>query len=114
MYSTVQDAITDLERRFGPLDEDAMIGIARKQIRQTADLWQQKRDKQLAVSEEVLTALAQRAHTLNEKSKGEEGGRIVRKLISDLIEHRVQIEANTTTRGISAVPGDSGGVGTTR
>ena len=78
---------------FGPLDEAAMVGITRKIIGQVAGLWRQKREKELVVPDEVIERIGHRAHELNEKSNGEEGGRIVRKLISDLIEHNVQLEA---------------------
>lgn len=78
---------------FGPLDEAAMIGIARKIIGQVAGLWRQKRDKEFAVSEEAIEYIGKQAFERNEGSNGEEGGRIVRKLVSDEIEHRVQLEA---------------------
>ena len=78
---------------FGPLDETAMIGIAGKIVQEVAELWRQKRDKTLVVTDAVIEAIGKRAFALNEESKGNEGGRIVGKLVSDLIQHRLQVEA---------------------
>lgn len=84
---------------FDPLNEDAMVGVARKQVDRTAVLWRQKRDKSLNVADDAIVAIGRRAHALNEKANGEEGGRIVRKLISDLIENEVQIQATRNDSG---------------
>jgi ATP-dependent Clp protease ATP-binding subunit ClpC len=75
---------------FGPLDEAAMTGIARVKLTQMQRLWQQKREKQIAVPEELITHIGHRAHELNQQAQGKEGGRIVRKLITDLLEIRIQ------------------------
>jgi len=71
-----------------------MIGICRKMVAQTQSLWQRKREKRIAVPEVLIEFVGRRAHELNEKSGGKEGGRIVRKLITDLIESRIQNEAD--------------------
>lgn len=78
---------------FSPLDEPAMQGISRKIVRQMQRLWQTKREKQIVVSDALQERLGNEGHRLNAKSGGKEGGRIIRKLVSDLIEHRIQTEA---------------------
>ncbi len=80
---------------FEALSESAMIAIARKIVRQVQQTWQQKRGRMLSVSEEAIELIGRRAHSLNEKSGGQEGGRIVRRLISDLIEDGVQRAASS-------------------
>jgi ATP-dependent Clp protease ATP-binding subunit ClpA len=75
---------------FGPLDEQAMIGISRVKLTQMQRLWQQKREKSIEVPESLITHIGRRAHELNEQAQGKEGGRIVRKLITDLVEIRIQ------------------------
>ena len=78
---------------FRPLDEAAMVGIARKLIGRMCELWRQKRDKAVEVADELLEFIGRRAQALNERSSGQEGGRIVRKLISDVLETALQREA---------------------
>lgn len=75
---------------FGPLDEEAMKGIARVKITQMQTLWRQKREKQIEVPEQLIQHIGHKAHQLNEQAQGKEGGRIVRKLITDLIEIKIQ------------------------
>ena len=75
---------------FRALDELAMIGITRLLIAGMQRLWQAKRQKQIEVPEELIEQIGRHAHAKNEKSSGKEGGRIVRKLISDVIEVRIQ------------------------
>ena len=75
---------------FNPLDEEAMIGITQRACDRMRHLWQQKREKQIDVEADLIQSIGRRAHQLNEQINGDEGGRIVRKLVSDLIESRVQ------------------------
>src|SRR5262249_26853971 len=84
---------------FNPLDQKAMEGISRKLITEMCQTWSMQRGKELEVPESLLQYLAQQAHQLNERSQGKEGGRIVRKLISDWIEARIQCD-------VSQHPGD--------
>jgi len=79
---------------FRPLDKEAMHGIARKLVAEMQDTWREKRGKRLEVPEELIQHIAERSHEINEQSKGKEGGRIVRKLIAELIEAAVQRETS--------------------
>ncbi|REJ82662.1 MAG: hypothetical protein DWQ29_12805, partial [Planctomycetota bacterium] len=78
---------------FSPLDESAMIGIAERVCRRMQQLWLQKREKRIEIARAVIEQIGRRAHRLNEQSNGQEGGRIVRKMVSDLIETRIQSSA---------------------
>jgi ATP-dependent Clp protease ATP-binding subunit ClpA len=82
---------------FGPLPEDAMIGITFRACQRMQRLWLQKREKRIEISREVIEAIGREAHRRNQKAHGEEGGRIVKKLVSDLIETRIQ-EASIADR----------------
>jgi ATP-dependent Clp protease ATP-binding subunit ClpA len=77
---------------FGSLDNAAMQGIARKLLRELCEQWQTKRGKRLEIPEALVQFVADESSRRNEKSKGKEGGRIVRKLISEWIEAKLQRE----------------------
>lgn len=70
---------------FQPLSAEAMRGIADRITQTTIETWRSQREKELEVAEELIAFVADRAHRRNEKSDGKEGGRLVGKLISDLI-----------------------------
>jgi len=78
---------------FRPLDEGAMVGIARKAVARVKALWLRKRDKTVDVPEGLIESIGRTAHRVNESAGGKEGGRLVRKLIADLVEGPVQREA---------------------
>lgn len=80
---------------FKSLDEPAMVGISRKLVGQMQRTWHQKREKQIHVSEDLVQHIGRLGHGLNEKSGGQEGGRIIRKLLSDLIETSIQEQATS-------------------
>jgi ATP-dependent Clp protease ATP-binding subunit ClpA len=82
---------------FHSLDQSAMRGIARKLLTEMQRTWATKRSKRLEVPQELIEYLGDQAHRANERSSGKEGGRIVRKLISEWVEARIQ-------RDISARP----------
>lgn len=75
---------------FKPLDQDAMIGISRKLFRSLQDRWQTQRRKKLRIPDGLVEFIGKHACRMNDKSQGREGGRIVRKLIADLVETRIQ------------------------
>ncbi|MFD5111503.1 AAA family ATPase [Streptomyces sp. NPDC058391] len=77
---------------FRPLDLDAMTGICRKLVVRQCEFWLDKREKELIVSEALIHYAAGRGHLLNEKSGGKEGGRIIAKILSDLIENPILLE----------------------
>jgi len=77
---------------FGPLDKTAMLQIACKLVGELVEQWRTKRGKRLEVPEELVTYIGEEANRVNEKSKGKEGGRIVRKLIAEWIEAKLQRE----------------------
>lgn len=79
---------------FHPLDKEAMQGIARKLVGEMQAVWRERRGKRLEVPAELVEHIAERSHQVNEKSKGKEGGRIVRKLIAELVEAAVQRETS--------------------
>ncbi len=78
---------------FRPLDEGAMIGVARMVARRVASLWLRRREKVLDLPDPLVERIGRMAFRLNEAAGGKEGGRIVRKLVSDLVEGPVQREA---------------------
>lgn len=75
---------------FKPLDEAAMAGITRRLFADMQAAWKDKRQKRLEVSDDLVNWIAAEAHELNSTSQGKEGGRIVRKLIADRVESRIQ------------------------
>lgn len=75
---------------FQPLDEAAMTGIAERQLERICEAWQRRREKLVEVAHELIVAIGRQAHTLNSQSGGQEGGRSVRRLISDWVESRIQ------------------------
>ncbi len=75
---------------FRPLDEAAMIGIARLQIEKMKMTWKRKREKNLIVPDTLIQGIGQRGHQLNEDVNGQEGGRIIRKHLVDIIETSIQ------------------------
>lgn len=75
---------------FRSLDAQAMQGICRKLISEMQADWRDKRQKELQIPDSLVEAIAQKAFELDDKSQGKEGGRIVRKLIADRIESKIQ------------------------
>jgi hypothetical protein len=69
-----------------------MEGISRKLVAELRGAWAAKRGKGLDVPEALVAYVAGQAHALNERSKGKEGGRVVRKLISEWVEAPLQRE----------------------
>lgn len=74
---------------FNPLDQQAMEEICRKYIVKMQQIWQEKQDKELIVSDELIHYIAKRSHDENQSLHNKEGGRIVSKLISELIESAI-------------------------
>ena len=75
---------------FKPLAEEAIRQITQKNIKKMTDDWFARRGKELVIEDFVVEFVTQKANELNEKSRGKEGGRIVRKVIADAIESRLQ------------------------
>lgn len=75
---------------FRPLDQDAMQGIARKMVRKVARNWLQKKNVDPQIDDGLVDWIGRRAHRLNAASGNKEGGRIIRKLIADVIESPIQ------------------------
>ena len=91
---------------FRPLSEPAMIGVTRKLAKQVQTTWQQKREQTLQIDEQLLIAIGQTAHTQNQKSGHKEGGRLVRKLLSETIETPAQqqlLKAANSGRGARTI-----------
>ncbi|QUQ67108.1 AAA family ATPase [Kutzneria sp. CA-103260] len=70
---------------FNPLDRAAMGGITRKVLEQRQRFWA-TRDKQLEVPETLVEHIADLADRRNRDANGQEGGRIVKKLIAEWVE----------------------------
>lgn len=84
---------------FRALDQEAMHGITKKMIRRTTAQWGDKREKSLEVSEDLIQHIGEHCHHCNEQSGGKQGGRIVRKTISDIVESRIQAAAIADPEG---------------
>jgi len=74
---------------FRPLDNAAFAAITRKAADDLCQGWRQKRGKQLIIDDEVLERMTQVVADKNEKTQ-HEGGRLVRKLISEWLEAPLQ------------------------
>lgn len=84
---------------FRSLDAEAMAGIS---LRRTNDLindWLANRQKRLTVAPALIDLIAQKAYATDSKSQGKEGGRVVRKLLADLVESRIQAAINRDPAG---------------
>jgi ATP-dependent Clp protease ATP-binding subunit ClpA len=77
---------------FNSLDRSAMAEISRKLVAEMQENWAVKRCKRLEIPDSLVEYLAEQAHQVNEKSAGKEGGRVVRKLLADWVEARLQRE----------------------
>lgn len=75
---------------FKPLEENAMAGIAQQLCNDLVEKWKSQRQKKLSISPELVELISHQAFEQNQKSKGKEGGRIVRKLIANKIESALQ------------------------
>jgi len=87
---------------FKPLDEDAMRGICKiLSARMIAD-WKDKREKKIIVPENLINYIAKQSHYEDEKFNYKEGGRIVRKMMRELVEASIQQEASKHEREYKA------------
>lgn len=75
---------------FRPLDADAMIGIAQRCGQRLKDQWQRKRSVELQIANEVWQAIGMLAHQVNQSHQQQEGGRMVQKLIDQIVQDRLQ------------------------
>jgi ATP-dependent Clp protease ATP-binding subunit ClpA len=75
---------------FRPLDQIAMLGITKCTIGRLNSLWKEQRQKSLIIDPMIIDSIATKAYAANEKAQGREGGRIVRKLVSEHIEAPIQ------------------------
>lgn len=74
---------------FNPLDQAAMQGITQCVAKRLSRRWKANRNKQLVLAPKLIERIARVACERNEQSNGQEGGRIVQKLISDHVETAV-------------------------
>jgi ATP-dependent Clp protease ATP-binding subunit ClpC len=75
---------------FRPLDQTAMLAITRKLVAEMTRDWLAKRQKNLVLPDTILKAIGEKGHAINERSQGKEGGRILRKLLAEIIEAPIQ------------------------
>lgn len=78
---------------FRPLDVEAMEGICRKLLDRQRAFWREKREKDLVVADEVVRYIAETGNRRNVQAGGGEGGRIVAKILGDMVEDPVTIAA---------------------
>lgn len=76
---------------FRPLDRPAMEGICRKEIDRQHAFWREKREKELVVDEEIVQYVARTGDQLNVRSCGGEGGRIIAKLLGEMVEDPITL-----------------------
>lgn len=76
---------------FRPLDLAAMEGICRKEIDRQHAFWRDKRDKELVVAEEIVQYVARTGDGLNVRAGGGEGGRIIAKLLGEMVEDPITL-----------------------
>jgi len=74
---------------FRPLDLEAMHGIGRKILRRRQEWWRERREKELVVPDELLDHAAQLGYRLDRKAEGREGGRVMFRILTDLVENPV-------------------------
>lgn len=101
---------------FNPLSQEAMIEIAKRVVANVANRWRSARQKELVVADELIQWLGIHGNEKNEQVNGEEGGRIITKLVRECIEHRVLMKAMAEPESYSAsthirveCSGESGG-----
>lgn len=76
---------------FKPLDLEAMKGIGRKLVAELRRRWHEQRGRTLEVATDIIEYLADQAHQRNEASHGKEGGRVVQKLLADIVDKNLQL-----------------------
>ncbi|MEU6662298.1 AAA family ATPase [Streptomyces sp. NPDC046821] len=79
---------------FRPLDGPAMTAIGRKVLDRQRAFWREKREKELVVPEALVRYAGDLGHRLNSDAGGREGGRIMAKVLSDLVENPVLAAAD--------------------
>jgi hypothetical protein len=77
---------------FRPLDEEALREICLMVVTRMTGEWQEKRNKRLVVPQTLISYIARESHRADVVSGFKEGGRIVRKLIAQLIRDQVLAE----------------------
>ncbi len=75
---------------FRPLDLETMEAICRKHLTKMQQAWKQKREKTLIVPDMLVKYIAEHSHRTNQRSGNKEGGRIVERLLSQLVEDSIQ------------------------
>ena len=71
---------------FRPLDQKAMTEVARTQLAALSRAWAEVRGRTLDAPDGLAEYLGAAAHRTDERAGGKEGGRVVRKLVSDWVE----------------------------
>jgi ATP-dependent Clp protease ATP-binding subunit ClpA len=83
---------------FKPLDEKSMKGICDKLADRMISDWKEKREKEIVIPQNLRKYIAKQSHYEDKNSGFKEGGRIVRKMLRDLIEAPIQREASLHER----------------
>jgi ATP-dependent Clp protease ATP-binding subunit ClpC len=79
---------------FRSLDAEAMSGICRRRVADLSRDWLLKRQKTLRVADNLVELIARKAYASDTKSQGKEGGRVIRKLLADTVESKIQAAIN--------------------
>lgn len=87
---------------FRPLGSEAMLGITKKLVAAMTEDWARKRRRRLEIPDALLRWIADHAHDANEKSQGKEGGRVVRKMLAELIEAPIQRKISESAQAYRA------------
>jgi ATP-dependent Clp protease ATP-binding subunit ClpA len=82
---------------FRPLDMLAMIGICQCQCNAMRREWTERRGKDLHIDTAVSEYIGATAYSIDGARESKQGGRVVRKLLSSVVEQAIQ-------RAIAAVP----------
>ncbi|NIO79574.1 MAG: AAA domain-containing protein, partial [Candidatus Aminicenantes bacterium] len=78
---------------FQPLSQEAMEGICRKQIAQMQENYKKKLEKTLLIPETLIKYIGEKSYKIDWNSGGKEGGRIVNKMLQELVEVTIDREA---------------------
>ncbi len=71
---------------FRSLDGEAMTGICHRLVGDIQEAWRLKRQRTISIPSELVGAIGRKAFAIDSKSQGKEGGRVVRKLLADIVE----------------------------
>jgi ATP-dependent Clp protease ATP-binding subunit ClpC len=84
---------------FRSLSEEAMLRIAARMAKNMQEEWLIQRHKSLVIADNLIDWIGRKSFAMNEKSNGREGGRIVRKCFTELVDSSLQTALAADPRG---------------